>query len=203
MENNKLQELTQKLYNEGLERGRAEAERLVAEAKESAAKIIAEAKAEAEAIAKAAEDRAEDIAKNAMADIALAGRQAMTKVKAELAEAVIMKTTGAAVKAATADSAFVKEMLLAMANNWTSSTVDVSLKALLPEEKRAELDAVMQASAAELAKAGIEVGYTKDIKTGFKLGEKNGGYYIAFTDESFDALFKEYLREKVSNILFK
>lgn len=203
MENNKLQELTQKLYNEGLERGRAEAERLVAEAKESAAKIIADAKAEAEAIAKAAEDRAEDIAKNAMADIALAGRQAMTKVKAELAEAVIMKTTGAAVKAATADSAFVKDMLLAMANNWTSSTVDVSLKALLPEEKRAELDAVMQASAAELAKAGIEVGYTKDIKTGFKLGEKNGGYYIAFTDESFDALFKEYLREKVSNILFK
>ena len=203
MENNKLQELTQKLYNEGLERGRAEAERLVAEAKESAAKIIAEAKAEAEAIAKAAEDRAEDIAKNAMADIALAGRQAMTKVKAELAEAVIMKTTGAAVKAATADSAFVKDMLLAMANNWTSSTVDVSLKALLPEEKRAELDAVMQASAAELAKAGIEVGYTKDIKTGFKLGEKNGCYYIAFTDESFDALFKEYLREKVSNILFK
>lgn len=203
MENNKLQELTQKLYNEGLERGRAEAERLVAEAKESAAKIIAEAKAEAEAIAKAAEDRAEDIAKNAMADIALAGRQAMTKVKAELAEAVIMKTTGAAVKAATADSAFVKDMLLAMANNWTSSTIDVSLKALLPEEKRAELDAVMQASAAELAKAGIEVGYTKDIKTGFKLGEKNGGYYIAFTDESFDALFKEYLREKVSNILFK
>lgn len=203
MENNKLQELTQKLYNEGLERGRAEAERLVAEAKESAAKIIAEAKAEAEAIAKAAEDRAEDIAKNAMADIALAGRQAMTKVKAELAEAVIMKTTDAAVKAATADSAFVKDMLLAMANNWTSSTVDVSLKALLPEEKRAELDAVMQASAAELAKAGIEVGYTKDIKTGFKLGEKNGGYYIAFTDESFDALFKEYLREKVSNILFK
>ncbi|MBR5819576.1 MAG: hypothetical protein IKY50_06210 [Alistipes sp.] len=203
MENNKLQELTQKLYNEGLERGRAEAERLVAEAKESAAKIIAEAKAEAEAIAKAAEDRAEDIAKNAMADIALAGRQAMTKVKAELAEAVIMKTTGAAVKAATVDSAFVKDMLLAMANNWTSSTVDVSLKALLPEEKRAELDAVMQASAAELAKAGIEVGYTKDIKTGFKLGEKNGGYYIAFTDESFDALFKEYLREKVSNILFK
>jgi V/A-type H+-transporting ATPase subunit E len=203
MENNKLQELTQKLYNEGLERGRAEAERLVAEAKESAAKIIAEAKAEAEAIAKAAEDRAEDIAKNAMADIALAGRQAMTKVKAELAEAVIMKTTGAAVKAATADSAFVKDMLLAMANNWTSSTVDVSLKALLPEEKRAELDKVMQASVAELAKAGIEVGYTKDIKTGFKLGEKNGGYYIAFTDESFDALLKEYLREKVSNILFK
>jgi V/A-type H+-transporting ATPase subunit E len=203
MENNKLQELTQKLYNEGLERGRAEAERLVAEAKENAAKIIADAKAEAEAIAKAAEDRADDIAKNAMTEIALAGRQALTKIKAEIAEAVIMKSTGAAVKSATVDAVFVKDMLLAVANNWTSSTVEVSLKALLPEEKRAELDAVMQANAAALAKAGIEVGYSKDVKTGFKLGEKNGGYYIAFTDESFDALLKEYLREKVSNILFK
>ena len=203
MENNKLQELTQKLYSDGLERGRAEADRLVAEAKEAAAKILADAKAEAEAIVKGAEDRAEDVAKNAMTEISLAGRQALTKIKAELAEAVIMKTTGAAVKAATMDATFVKDMLLAMANNWTASTVDVSLKALLPEEKRAELDAVIQSSAAELAKAGIEVGYTKDIKTGFKLGEKDGGYYIAFTDESFDALLKEYLREKVSNILFK
>lgn len=203
MENNKLQELTQKLYNEGLEKGRAEAERLVAEAKEQAAKIVADAKAEAEAIAKAAEMRADDIAKNAMTEITLAGRQAVSKIKTELAEAVIMKSAGAAVKAATMDAEFIKSMLLAVAQNWNSSTVDVSLVALLPEERRAELDAAIAQSAAECAKAGLEVGYSKEVKSGFKLGEKNGGYYISFTDESFDALLKEYLREKVSNMLFK
>ena len=203
MENNKLQELTQKLYNDGLEKGRSEAERLVAEAKEAAAKIIADAEAEAAAIAKAAQDRAEDVAKNAMTEITLAGRQALSKIKSELVEAVIMKSTGAAVKSAVMDVAFVKDMLLAVANNWNSQTVDVSLVALLSEEKRAELDAVMKQSAEELAKAGIEVGYSKDVKSGFKLGEKSGGYYISFTDESFDALLKEYLREKVSNMLFK
>ena len=203
MENNKLQELTQKLYNDGLEKGRSEAERLVAEAKEAAAKIIADAEAEAAAITKAAEARAEDVAKNAMTEITLAGRQALSKIKSELAEAVIMKSTGEAVKGAIMDVAFVKDMLLAVANNWNAQTVDVSLVALLSEEKRAELDAVMQKSAEELAKAGIEVGYSKDVKSGFKLGEKSGGYYISFTDESFDALLKEYLREKVSNMLFK
>ena len=203
MENNKLQELTQKLYNDGLEKGRSEAERLVAEAKEQAAKIVADARAEAEAINKTAELRAEDVAKNAMPEITLAGRQAVSKIKTELAEAVIMKSTGEAVKAATMDAAFVKDMLLAVAQNWNSNTADVSLKALLPEEKRAELDAAMQKSATELLKAGVEVGYSKDVKTGFKLGEKNGGYYISFTDESFDALLKEYLREKVSNMLYK
>lgn len=203
MENNKLQELTQKLYNDGLEKGRSEAERLVAEAKAEAAKILADARAEAEAINKAAEARAEDVAKNAMTEITLAGRQAVSKIKTELAEAVIMKSTGAAVKAATIDTAFVKDMLLAVAQNWNSTTTDVSLKALLSEEKRAELDAAMQKSAAELLKAGVEVGYSKDVKNGFKLGEKDGGYYISFTDESFDALLKEYLREKVANMLYK
>lgn len=203
MENNKLQELTQKLYNDGLEKGRSEAERLVAEAKEQAAKILADAQAEADAIAKAAQDRADDIAKNAMTEITLAGRQALSKIKSEIADAIILKSTGAAVKAASIDAAFVKDMLLAVANNWNASTAEVSLKALLPEEKRAELDAAMQKSAAELLKAGVEVGYSKEVKAGFKVGEKAGGYYISFTDESFDALLKEYLREKVANLLYK
>ncbi len=202
MENNKLQELTQKLYNDGLEKGRAEAERLVAEAKQEAAKILADARADADAIAKAAQDRAEDIAKNAMTEITLAGRQAVSKIKTEITEAIILKSTGAAVKAASIDATFVKDMLLAVARNWNSAA-EVSLKALLPEEKRAEFDAAMQKSADELLKAGVEVGYSKEVKTGFKVGEKSGGYYISFTDESFDALLKEYLREKVANMLYK
>ena len=57
---NKLQQLTQKLYDEGLEKGRAEAKRLVSEAKNEAAKIIADAKAEAEAVVKAAEAKAKN-----------------------------------------------------------------------------------------------------------------------------------------------
>lgn len=203
MENNKLQELTQKLYNDGLEKGRSEAERLVADAKQQAAKILADAKAEADAVAKAAELRAEDIAKNAMTEIELAGRQAVSKIKTELVEAIVAKTTGEAVKAAVVDAAFIKDMLLAVAKNWNSASADVSLKALLAEDKRAELDAAMKSATEELLKAGVEVGYTKDIKSGFKVGEKGGSYYISFTDESFDALFKEYLREKVSNMLYK
>ena len=53
---NKLQELTTKLYDEGLEKGRAEADRLVGEAKNEAAKIVAEARAQAEEIVKKARD---------------------------------------------------------------------------------------------------------------------------------------------------
>ena len=102
------------------------------------------------------------------------------------------------------DPAFIKEMLLSVAKNWNGADAGkVELKALLSEADRAKLDEAFGKSAQELLSAGIEVGYSKEVKTGFKVGAKEGGYYISFSDADFDALLGEYLREKVSDMLFK
>ena len=91
--------------------------------------------------------------------------------------------------------------MLAVAGAWNNGS-KVDLKALLPAALEAEFSKVFEASAAQLLSAGIEVGYSKDVRNGFKVGEKDGGYYISFTDESFAALMQEYLREKISKLLF-
>ena len=196
---NKLQELTRKLYDEGLEKGRADADKLVADAKAEAARLVAEAKA----IVKAAEAKAEDLRKNSMAEISLAGKQAVAKIKEQVAEMIIAKSTVEGVKAANLDAEFVKNMLVEVAHNWNgASSENVSLEALLPEAKKAELDAAMEKSAKELLTAGVEVGYSKSVKSGFKVGAKNGGYYISFSDEDFNALLGEYLRDKVAALIF-
>lgn len=199
---NKLKELTDRLYGEGLEKGRVEADRLVAEAKEKAAKILADANAEAAQIVKKAEDKAADTEKNSMTEIQLAGRQAVAKIKSELAGAIIAKTSTEAIKSAVVDAEFVKKLLLEVAKNWSGAAEQVSLKALLPAALESEFASAFEASAKELLAAGVEVGYSKEVKNGFKVGEKDGGYYISFTDESFEALLDEYLREKVSQLLF-
>ena len=118
---NKLQQLTQKLYDEGLEKGRAEAERLVAEAKTNAAKIVKEAEAQAAKILAEANTKAQDVEKNAMTEISLAGKQALSKIKAEISSMIIAKSTAPAVKAATLDPEFVKQMLLTVAKNWSGA----------------------------------------------------------------------------------
>ena len=51
---NKLQELTDKLYKEGLSKGKEEGEAILAKANEKAAEIIEEAKKQAESILKKA-----------------------------------------------------------------------------------------------------------------------------------------------------
>ena len=201
---NKLEQLTRKLYDEGLEKGRAEADRLVSEAKAEASRIVAEAQAKADGIVKQAQERADDTAKNAMTEISLAGRQAVAKIKNEIAEAVVVKSTAAGVKAANLDGAFVKEMLLAVAKNWNgASTSKVELTALLPEAARTQLDTAIKAAATELLSAGIEVGYSAEVRSGFKVAQKEGGYYISFSDDDFNALLGSYLRDKVRDLLFK
>ncbi len=201
---NKLQELTRKLYDEGLEKGRAEAERLVADAKTRAAKIEADARAQAENVLRQAQAKAEDVEKNTLTEIALAGKQAVARIKSEIAGMIVAKSIDAGVKEAAIDPAFIKEMLLAVAKNWNGADAGkVELQALLPESERAKLDEAFGKAAKELLAAGIEVGYSKEVRTGFKVGAKDGGYYISFSDADIEALLGEYLREKVSRMLFK
>ena len=201
MSNTKLQQLTDKLYQEGLEKGRNEAETLIAQAKAEAEKIVAEAEAKAKQIISDAEHKAEDVEKNAMTEIALAGKQAVAKIKSEIETLIVAKATTEGVKSANLDAAFIKDMLLAIAKNWNNGQ-KAELAVLLPEAKKAELAKSFEAAAKALLSEGIEVGFSADVKSGFKVGEKNGGYYISFSDESFEALLSGYLREKVATLIF-
>lgn len=201
---NKLQELTRKLYDEGLEKGRADADKLVSEARDEARKIVSEAEAQAAEIVRKAQTKAEDVEKNTLTEISLAGRQAVSKIKSEIASLIVAKSIGEGVKAAALDAMFIREMLVSVAKNWNGAdSGKVELQALLPEDARAQLDAAFAKSAKTLLDAGIEVGWSKEVKTGFKVGARDGGYYISFTDADLEALLGEYLRDKVYQLLFK
>ena len=63
---NKLQELTDKLYNEGLSKGKQEAEQMKANAKNEAAQIIAQAKEEAENLGEAVTEGIEEATPDAV-----------------------------------------------------------------------------------------------------------------------------------------
>lgn len=197
----KLEQLTQKLYDEGLAKGRAEGERMEKEATEKAKKIVADAQSKAAEIVQKATAQAEELRKNTLSEIALAGRQAVAKIRSEIAGSVVAKTVEKAVGEANADAEFIKQILIEVAKNWSPDS-RVDLVALLPEARRAKFDKAFAKSANELLKAGIEVGYSADVCTGFRVAPKAGGYYVDFSDESFNQLLGGYLREKVVKLLF-
>lgn len=199
----KLNSLTQRLYEEGLAKGRAEGDRILSEAETRAKAIVAQAETRAREIERKATDRAEDLRKNTMTEISMAGREAVSKIKDEITTLITARSIESGVKQAGLDPAFIKEMLVAIAKNWRGTSSDkITLSALLPEAKRKELDGAFSASVSSLLAEGVEVGYSPDVRTGFRVGEKGGGYYIGFSDENLEALLGQYLRERVSEILF-
>jgi V/A-type H+-transporting ATPase subunit E len=59
--------------------------------------------------------------------------------------------------------------------------------------------------AGELAKtlgAGVEANFSKKVSGGFKIGPKDGGYFVSFTEETFNQLIAEYLRPTTKKLLF-
>ena len=40
------------------------------------------------------------------------------------------------------------------------------------------------------------------VKSGFKIGPKDGGYHLSFTEKDFEALVRDYLRPRMVELLF-
>ena len=81
----KIQELTNKLLAEGVDKGKAEAEKIVAAAKEESANIVADAKQQAEAIVAAAKKDAETLDENTKSELKMYAGQALSALKTEVA----------------------------------------------------------------------------------------------------------------------
>ena len=50
--------------------------------------------------------------------------------------------------------------------------------------------------------AGVEASFSKKVSGGFKIGPKDGGYFVSFTEETFTQLISEYLRPTTKKLLF-
>ena len=198
---NKLQELTDKLYNEGLSKGRQEGEELLAKAKVQAEEMIAKAQSEAAQIVAAAQKQAEEIKSKVASDIRMASNQSLAATKKDIESLVVGKMTEEPAKKALTSADFVKELIKAVAEKFsTDGPVDLAL--ILPESLQKELEPFVTGELAKMLNAGVTASFSKKVNGGFKIGPKDGGYFVSFTDETFNELIAEYLRPATKKILF-
>ena len=198
---NKLQELTDKLYNEGLSKGKQEGEEILAKAKVQADEIVAKAKAEAAAIVAAANKEAEDLKTKVQGDLKMAAGQSVAATKKDIETLIVAKMTETEVKKALTSADFVKEVIIAVAKGF-STEEPVDLEVVLPESLKKDLESFVSGELAKVLKGGVEASFSKKVAGGFTIGPKDGGYFISFTEETFNALISEYLRPATKKILF-
>ena len=200
---NKLQALTDKLYNEGLSKGKQEAEVLIAKARSQAEDIVAEAQEQAlEIVAKAQKEAAALQAKTA-GDLRMASNQGITATKQYVEQMILTKAVADSSAKALSDAAFIKELIKTIVGAFNAANPEsVPLAVILPEPLKKELDGALEAEIRKQLNAGLEIKYAKGMANGFKIGPADGSYRISFTAEDFSRLIGGYLRPATRKILF-
>ena len=199
---NKLQELTDRLYEEGLSKGRQEADALLEKARKEAQDIVAQAREEAEAIRADAEKRAVKIRNMVQGDIKMASTQTIAALKQQVENMVLTKAVAKPVGVALSDEGFVKDLIKMVVRSFNASNPDgVPLEVILPAAAQKELEQAYRNEIEKELGAGVEVKNVKGLANGFKIGPKDGGYQLSFTADDFTGLVSEYLRPATKKIL--
>ena len=151
----KLQELTQKLYDEGLAKGKQEGEVLLQKARAEAEGIIKQAQEEAEAILAKARKEAEDFKVKVVGDVKMAASQAVQATRTDIENLVIAKVSDTTVEKALSNEDYLKGIITAVAQKF-SADEPADLALVLPESLKAGLEPFVKNELGKLLGKGVE-----------------------------------------------
>lgn len=193
----KIQELTEKIYREGVEKGQAEADRIIQEAKAEAAQIVADAKKKAADIEAAGKKAAAELDTNTKNELKLFTAQSLSALKSEIANVLTASTVGQAVDKLVSDKDFLCKFTVALASKWVENepivieTADAdTLKAYFAKEAKAILD------------KGVSIEKVNGRSALFTVKPEDGSYKVSFGKEEFEDYFKSFLRPQLVQMLF-
>ena len=193
----KIQELTEKIYREGVEKGQQEADRIVAEAKAQAEKIVAEAKEQAENIENVAKRKAAELETNTKNELKLYTGQALNALKSEVANILTDKVVGDEVSELAADKDFLAKFAVTLAEKWQGDA-----PAVISAKDADSLKAYFMKNAKALLDKGVKIEKVNGVDALFTIQPEDGSYKVQFGKEEFEAYFKAFLRPQLVEMLF-
>lgn len=197
----KIQQLTEAIFNEGVQKAREEAENILKQAKEKAASIEKEAHKEAEKLLQDARDKSAELKRHVDSEIRMTVNQAVSAMKQEITSLITIKVVQPSVKELFSDKDYLKNLISEVVKGWLSKE-NFDLNIILPESEKAELEGFFRNNLATEMNKGLQVSFGQNVKSGFKIGPADNSYLISFTDEDFINFLKAYLRPKTSQLLF-
>ena len=193
----KIQELTEKIYREGVEKGQAEADRIIGEAKQTAEQIIAEAREQAKAIEAQAQKKAGELDANTKSELKLYTSQALNALKSEIANVLTDKVSKDAAANLAADKNFLGQFAVTLAGKWAENEAVV-----LSSSEAESLKSYFAAQAKELLDKGVTINKVNGKDTLLTISPADGSYKVNFGKEEFEAYFKNFLRPQLMDMLF-
>lgn len=199
----KIRELTEKIYNEGVVKAKEDADHIISEAKKEANKILESANKQKAEIIKKANKETQENKKNINSEIQLATLQFTSNLKQQITNSITTRQIQNPIKESFQDINFVKKIILTTVQNWNpQKSEELDLKILLPEEDKNEFTDFLNNKTVESLNKGVKIEFDSKTKNGFKIGPQNGNYIISFEGKDFENYFKKYFRQSTKKLLF-
>lgn len=194
---NKIQELTEKIYREGVEKGNEEAQRLIAKAEEEAAGIINAAREKAQEILNDAQKKAAELNENTKSELKLYAGQSVNALKSEIASMVTDKVVKESVQEFVNNKEFLNNFIVSLATQWAANE-----EIVISTSDAENLKKYFATKAKALLDKGVKIEEVNGMKALFTVSPADGSYKVNFGAEEFENYFKSFLRPQLIEILF-
>jgi len=193
----KIQELTEKILREGVEKGQAEADRIIQEAKQQAEKILQEARQQAQDIVAQAQKKAAETDANTRNELKMYTGQALSALKSEVTNVLTDGVVKEAVAGLAANPDFLGQFAVALAEKWSANEPVV-----ISSSEADSLKAYFAAKAKALLDKGVTINKVNGKDTLLTIAPADGSYKVNFGKEEFETYFKNFLRPQLIEMLF-
>jgi len=152
---NKLQELTDKIYQEGITRGKQEAENIISAAEEEADKIIKSAEARAEEIISNAKKESEELKKNTLSELRISFRNAMNGLRQDIENMITVKVVDEPVKDALSDTSFISRLIEDATSKLFTESNNSGADVNVPEEMKEKIEQYLREKTDKSLSSGL------------------------------------------------
>ena len=198
----KLRELTDKLYTDGVEKARTEARSIIAEAEKEREFMLGQAADQAAAILEQGRKEADALRSKTEAELVLAGRQAEAALRHSVIEMLSHSVLAQEVETALGRDDLLVDLIDAATRAWADSgdspDPEIVLAAGAEEGFRKKLSAAIK----DRLDSGMTLEVSEKIKGGFRVESRDGNYAVGFTDDDFQEYFRSFIKEHTRAILF-
>jgi len=197
MMDNKVQEITEKIYREGVEKGQAEAQKIVEAAEAEKVALLKKAQHEAEKIVADAKKSAEELNRNTQSELQLYAGRALEALKSEIANLLTGSIVDVAVNAAV-NNEWLQKLMLTLATDWITKE-----NVVIQTADAAALTQYFAQQAQGLLNKGVKIEQVNGKPTAFAIMPADKGFKVQFGEAEFAAYFREFLRPQLVEMLFK
>lgn len=196
---NKIQQLAEKIYQEGISKANKETEKIIAQAESQSKRLVEEANAEAEKIIAKAQEEAAQLRKQSEADVKNMVLNAEELLQTKITKMVNSSAVNQAVDEVFKDPKTLYNIVLEMARQMFDT--DSQGVEIATSDAKA-LEEFFRAEAKEVLDQGVKIREVSGKPANFDLSPEGADYKINVSKEAFSEYFREFMRPRMRTILF-